>query len=77
MLFVCLAALAAMNAMLMGRIGLGILTGLGVGMVAYCVAILIEASLKFMFSDISKHPGARRCRAPCLCSCSPCTSAIS
>lgn len=45
-LFVCLAALAAMNAMLMGRIGLGILTGLGVGMVAFCVAILIEASVE-------------------------------
>lgn len=56
MLFVCLAALAAMNAMLMGEIGRGILTGLAVGMVAFCVAILIEASLKFMFSDISKHP---------------------
>ncbi|MCT1601235.1 hypothetical protein M3E18_10930 [Kocuria sp. p3-SID1433] len=46
MLFVCLAALAAMNAVLMGRIGLGILTGLGVGRVAFCVAILIEASVE-------------------------------
>lgn len=56
MLFVCLAGLAAMNAMLMGEIGPGILTGLAVGMVAVCVAILVEVSLKFMFSDITKHP---------------------
>lgn len=45
-----------MNAMVMGEIGTGILTGLGLGMVAFCVAILIEASLEFMFSDISEHP---------------------